>query len=75
MYRGQHDYWNCLHKFFSRVFQFEARLLLVRHFIPGTFTACPGTDFASLSLPGKGSHQGSILSWYLARGLQRLPQG
>ena len=46
MYRGQHYYWNCLHEFLSGVCQFEAGVSLVRHFIPGRLTACPGTDCA-----------------------------
>ena len=45
MYRGQHDYRNCLHKFLSGVCQFEVGVSFVRHFMQGKFNACPGTDF------------------------------
>ena len=51
MYRGQHEYWYCLHNFspgfVGFVTNFETGLSLMRHRIPGRFTACPGTDFAS----------------------------
>ena len=32
---------------------FAAKVSLVRCFVPGRFTACPGTDFATIFSPGK----------------------
>ena len=40
------------------VVNFKAGVSLVRRFIPGRFTACPGTDFASFF--HRGSHGGRI---------------
>ena len=56
---GQHDYWRgtvstfkYLLKFLSGVRLFASEISFVRHFVPGRFIACPGTDFALIFSPG-----------------------
>ena len=58
MYREEHDYWNCLHRFLSVVCQFEARVSLVRHFIPGDSQLVRG--LISLHFFHRGNHLGRI---------------
>ena len=47
-----------IYKFLFGICKFENGVSLVRRFVPGKLTACPGTDFASLF--HRGNHRGRM---------------